>query len=379
MRINKINSSNFRNIKSTKPNRYITNAIADNKISKDNFQKINSINFKSGYSDINDAELDADNYIMTLKWEWDEGSVSCQKFAKASNKFYEKHDYELREIARELCLYTDDDIYEFCRVWKKVLGFRFEKPELGKLNLERLMPFIEEARNEVKHHLCIVIKHDEDEVDKGINTIEYKEKISKLLFEPIEIEQEGKERKVRVANGILLYGNNESQKNELEDWIKSKSTMRIAKIEYRKTKPQESIDAFKKEMETAKKIFQHGGQRTLLDISSFDNLFTNYENPNSRRLIAQFKNLAEIASKEYGTTLFMKTSMPYSSFEPASVGFQRFDIQANTTKYVNDIDAPEFKDTVYTLQDLRRLAIQADGKYTEETRLDYYEVEKLQD
>ena len=379
MKINEVNISAPRNIRGNQKKQFATNTVVKLACAFDNFQKSNSPSFGAkGY--IFDGYTQ-DDFKLNAEWDWDEGTVSYNRFARSNLKFYERSDEELRQIAKELCLYHPVDIMYFSKVWKrKLLFFRIEDEKLSEQSYERILPFVEEERKKVREYIDTILNYSQFEVSDELDMVQSKEMITKLLFEPARANKYAKDGQIPVANGILIYGESVIKKDELYMWIKKQSNMRFAYSFYDPNNPQKSLDNLKRELSIAKEYDRYQNRRTLIDISNFDRLLTDYHSPQSRRMIAQFKNLAEVASKEYSTTLIMSTDKNIDEFESAAIGAQRFDLQVELNKkLINPVETAKYNQAKESLIKLRELGLEALYKYTETTRLDYSNVDKLDD
>ena len=156
----RIGSKNSLNSAIVKNSNNFFSASKINSLAKDTFSPSFNVSFKSN----NQNELDSSEYKLETDWEWDKGSTSYHRFAQSGLNFYKKDDNELKEIAKELCLYPDSDIRNFSKVWKHVI-VRWEKKDLSEKSYERLMPFVSQEREKVQEHLKTINEYAEQKAN----------------------------------------------------------------------------------------------------------------------------------------------------------------------------------------------------------------------
>ena len=379
MKVEGVVSHNFKIIRNNKTKKHRTsnsNSLINNPSTSDIFAKSKNLSFTS--DSYKYERIDRKDFELSMEWDWWEGNVSYQRIPLNSLNFYKKTEEELREVAKNLCLYPDDDIKHFCRVLRG-WPITIESRKLSRVSYERLMPLVQEEREKVQKYMEIVGLNSNEEAKRGIRLAEFKEQISYHFFRAVAARDLQSDHSASIPNGILLYGNDWRTKKDLSDWMKEKSNLRIVQVEYDRNNPRDSIDKLKEELIVSQQISDTGGKRTLLELKNFDELLSSSEKLESRILIAQFKSLVEDASKNYNTTLLMDTDKDIYSFEPASIGAQRFDIKLDVSRPEEQYFEADREKAKKALIEYRDLGKSKPYYYTRTTRLDYDDVDKIQD
>lgn len=130
----------------------------------------------------------------------------------------------------------------------------------------------------------------------------------------------------KITNGILLYGSDVATRITA-DGIKNSVDANYVKITFDKEKPMEIIEAMVKNAEKAEALFNQTGKRTILEMDKLDEMLTSKDNISGIAMIGRFKGLAEHISKDYHTTILLRTSKALDDFEEASIAPHRFGIQ----------------------------------------------------
>ena len=164
-----------------------------------------------------------------------------------------------------------------------------------------------------------------------------KQEIQSRLFDAIE----KREPEVEVPNGIFIFGKAAYAKDDLYDWIKAHSELRFKQISFAGNNYRNAMEQLSSAIQEAESYWSITGKRTIIDISKFDSLLTQYNSRENRILISQFKNLVENASKHH-VTLLIKTDKEVEEFEPSSISGQRFGIKARLD--YNSISPEEVKE-----------------------------------
>ncbi len=161
MKINRVlgiyNTNNANSLFAKNSNKFST-ASKISSLVNDTFSS--SFNVSFGSNKLNDYQLETE-------WEWDKGSVSYHRFAQTGLNFYKKDDDELKQIAKELCLYPDYDIKNFSKVWKHVI-VRWEKKDLSDKSYEKLMPFVAQEREKVQGYIDTINEYAEQKANGNV-------------------------------------------------------------------------------------------------------------------------------------------------------------------------------------------------------------------
>ena len=138
----------------------------------------------------------------------------------------------------------------------------------------------------------------------------------------LDIEKGG--RKILNCNGILLYG--DAQKIEkAQNIIKNTLDVNFKEAKYDPKQPFESIKKMAAIAEKGEAEYPRTKKRTMINLIGWDELLTNEELIENRKMIARFKQFVEHCSERYHTTVLMKTSRSLDDFEDASMASHRFE------------------------------------------------------
>ncbi len=239
----------------------------------------------------------------------------------------------------------------------KVIYYRFyddTEEERVERNFQTYMaakPYIE-RKKELKETLPKKIIDIQNKLIAGNGEVALQKKeIKSRLFDAIEIEKQNPE--IEIPNGIFIFGESDLAINDLKNWIKSHQDVRIKTIEYLNDNPKESIDKFFSALKEAQSYWEITGKRTIIDISDFAELLTNYNLRKNRIAIGRFKNLAENAAKKFHSTLLLSTQSDDDDFEPSSISGQRFNIKVKLD--LDTVSQEEKKELDDAMEELRWL------------------------
>lgn len=153
-----------------------------------------------------------------------------------------------------------------------------------------------------------------------------KDSFARGYVKPVLMEKAGLMNAESVANGIMLYGD-EEKVNITAQAIKNSLDLNFKEVKF---DPDNAFDSIKKLVGTAEKAeieYQKTGKRTMIEAVEWDKLLIDEANDDSLEMIARFKSFVENVSENYHTTIFLKTSKPLEAFEEASIGSQRFEMK----------------------------------------------------
>lgn len=126
-----------------------------------------------------------------------------------------------------------------------------------------------------------------------------------------------------IANGIMIYGK-EPDKDSFITWINNETNAIFKNITFNPDSASESIKKISEMAKESELAYQRTKLRSIIYVKDLDKLLTNRNNFMGIQNIGKFKGFVERASRDYHTTILMKTDKPISDFEQASIGDQRF-------------------------------------------------------
>ncbi len=132
--------------------------------------------------------------------------------------------------------------------------------------------------------------------------------------------------KYKECANFLLFGQEEKSRKLLDSFKKLLEDFHFAKVEFDNKEPEKTFESFVNELKKARELYEKENRYSIIEMDKFDDLLTNHETSKDRRLIARFKNLAEIMNDEYHCVGFLRTQKPLEKFDSASIGTQRFSI-----------------------------------------------------
>lgn len=165
------------------------------------------------------------------------------------------------------------------------------------------------------------------ETSKGAglgNVVEQADRVNRQFLSLLEAEKEGKNPP--ITNGILVYGASAEKGKFVDDLVK-KAGVIVKRFKYDSANPMRTIEDIVKTAEQAETTFQYSKARTILFIEDLDKMLTNKDNVAGIATIGRFKGFVEHMSRDYHTTIVMKTDKPLEEFEEASIAPHRFGIQ----------------------------------------------------
>lgn len=161
-----------------------------------------------------------------------------------------------------------------------------------------------------------MIKNDFSHIDS--------ERFKREFINFIASERAGQLKDSRIIkNGILLHGS-EDVTRITADAIKNTVDANYVKISFNKEKPSDVIDEMINKAQEAEKLFEETRKRTILEVDNLDELLTKWkDNEANMELINEFKSFTEDISKNYHTTILMRTNKTLNEFESASIASHR--------------------------------------------------------
>ena len=266
------------------------------------------------------------NYAKTFETKYRITSQERLLYIKNIQDFISKNPEETQEFLKlKEFLNTSYDKFGIQSAYDTDRIFDLPKsmlnPKCGLLEFRFKNAFMdyEKIRNEIE-------KIDSELLDKTSKLIKQKENLLREFFIPIEAKERGLD--IEIPNGIMFYGKNQEELNELTEWIKTKNVTLTRTCKYNPNDPMASIIKMYDEAEKAEKLYQVTGKRTILHIENLDELLTDHDTIQKRSLIGRFKMFIEHASKKFHTTILMTTQKDLNDFEEASIGDHRFNIKA---------------------------------------------------
>lgn len=200
----------------------------------------------------------------------------------------------------------------------------FKKNSKGDKALNKLLPYIDEIKKNKTEHLLLINELEKKSLIGEENIVDQKMYLKSNFINMLKLTKKGEN--TILPNGILLYGPSR-QKEGFIEWIKNESPAVFKEVVYDESDFESFFQKITQIAKDSKTTHEYTNDRTILYIKGLDRLLTNDDSSLGRRQIGKFKNFSENLSEEYFTTVLTTTDMPLSTFESASLGDQRFEIQ----------------------------------------------------
>jgi hypothetical protein len=200
------------------------------------------------------------------------------------------------------------------------------------------------------------------------NNTDQQVRVQKIFGRFVEAEKEGME--VDIPNGILVHGGFDTKNTDFVKWIAKNTPVFFDEestvIKHNPQKPLDTIGAIISKAEDAKNLFKATGKRTLLFVDNLDEMLSDYSTIERRGMIGRFKGFVEHISKDYHTTLVMKTSKPLEDFEPASIGSNRFEIKVPIKDGISEKEAKKLEELKAEVKRIDDKADRVENDYWED-------------
>lgn len=221
---------------------------------------------------------------------------------------------------------------------------------------DKLRPRIEKVKQRKNAYLKTKTELTEKQINADKNLAEQKTMVKKEFLNPLELNTKYNNT-VQLPAGILLYGNSTLvQKDEFQKWLKKESAQYDCNMQTVSYNPNNSEDSFKKiikSLEDAKLYNKITGKHTILNVDGIDKLLTNLNDFDAFDYIDYFKNIVEVASKNYNTTILLKTNIDLDDFDSASISDHRFPIKINLIEGLTPEEQKSLNDANSGLEHLK--------------------------
>jgi len=230
-----------------------------------------------------------------------------------------------------------------------------------------LQQSIADVRQKRKELSETIMKIQGDFLKRDVEFQIQRQEVESRFFSAVQKEKENPDKEIEIPNGILIFGESEFSKNEMQNWIETHGQdIRLKKVACDPSQPQQTLDDLTAAMQEAESYYQVTGKRTIVELdSSFNDLLSNYDSRQNRIAAGRFKNLAERAAQKYHATLLFKVDRNIEDFDPSLVGGQRFNIklrldmdyltEEERTKHKEAMQKQQwYQDVKYCLPDLCR-------------------------
>jgi hypothetical protein len=149
------------------------------------------------------------------------------------------------------------------------------------------------------------------------------QKVVPLYISFLAQEKAGANINPELIPNLFFRGSTEAT-SEFLNALKNSLDVNYKKITLDETDPLKTLSKLIEIMKANEEQFHITKKRAVIEVENLDELFTDYNTPIKRQIIARYKTLAEHSTQDYHSNIFFSTNKSIEQFEPATLGGQRF-------------------------------------------------------